>query len=61
MSNSSDPSPKITPEILHDLPLQNLDRAAFHFDEFAATLARLIAHKGTRTPLTLGISGTWGT
>ncbi|MBU0511116.1 MAG: SUMF1/EgtB/PvdO family nonheme iron enzyme, partial [Chloroflexi bacterium] len=49
-----------TPEILHDAPLRDDDSAHFHFDEFAITLARLIADKKTRTPLTLGISGPWG-
>ncbi len=32
-----------TPQILSDLPLRESDTAHFHFDEFAATLARLIA------------------
>jgi formylglycine-generating enzyme required for sulfatase activity len=49
-----------TPHILHDLPLARSDQAHFHFDEFAVTLARLIADKETRTPLTIGISGAWG-
>jgi iron(II)-dependent oxidoreductase len=49
-----------TPYILHDLPLEQRDTAHFHFDEFAATLARLIADRSTRTPLTIGISGAWG-
>ncbi|KAF0108876.1 MAG: hypothetical protein FD146_762 [Anaerolineaceae bacterium] len=49
-----------TPHILHDLPLAQSDQAHFHFDEFAVTLARLIADKETRTPLTIGISGAWG-
>ena len=49
-----------TPHILHDLPLDDNDEAHFHFDQFAATLARLIADKNTRTPLTIGISGAWG-
>ena len=60
MPDNSEPPLKITPNILHDLPLQNDDHAAFHFDEFAVTLARLIASKETRTPLTIGVSGTWG-
>lgn len=50
---------KITPDILHDLPLRD-EAADFHFEEFATTLARLIASKHTRTPLTIGVSGTWG-
>ena len=49
-----------TPRILSDLPLEQRDTAQFHFDEFAITLARLIADKETRTPLTIGISGAWG-
>lgn len=48
-----------TPRILHDLPLEK-ETAHFHFDEFAATLARLVASPDTRTPLTIGISGAWG-
>jgi hypothetical protein len=49
-----------TPTILHDLPLREDDNAHFHFDQFAITLARLIASKDTRTPLTIGVSGSWG-
>jgi gamma-glutamyl hercynylcysteine S-oxide synthase len=49
-----------TPRILSDAPLRDSDAAHFHFDQFAATLARLIADKGTRTPLTIGVSGAWG-
>lgn len=50
-----------TPEILSDSPLTNAeDKAHFHFDDFAAMLARLIAHKNTRTPLAIGVSGPWG-
>ena len=50
-----------TPEILSDSPLTHAeDKAHFHFDDFAATLARLIAHKNTRTPLAVGVSGPWG-
>ena len=40
-----------TPQIISDSPLREDDRAHFHFDEFAITLARLVAAKGTRTPL----------
>jgi formylglycine-generating enzyme required for sulfatase activity len=50
-----------TPSILSDLPLKHGQNANFHFDEFAITLARLIAYKKTTTPLTIGISGNWGT
>lgn len=49
-----------TPQVMHDAPLRDGDTAYFHFDEFAATLARLVADKNTRTPLTIGISGPWG-
>jgi formylglycine-generating enzyme required for sulfatase activity/tRNA A37 threonylcarbamoyladenosine biosynthesis protein TsaE len=49
-----------TPQILSDLPLRETDQAHFHFDEFAGTLARLIADPATRTPLTIGVSGAWG-
>ena len=50
-----------TPRFLPDLPLAVADKDHFHFDEFAATLARLIADKTTRTPLAIGIHGSWGT
>lgn len=46
-----------TPQILHDAPLRATDQHHFHFDEFALTLCRLIADKTTRTPLTIGVSG----
>jgi iron(II)-dependent oxidoreductase len=49
-----------TPKIMHDAPLRDDDLASFHFDEFARTLARLIATQETRTPLTICISGPWG-
>ena len=50
-----------TPAILSDSPLSQHDESVhFHFDEFAVTLARLIADKNTRTPLTIGVSGAWG-
>jgi pantothenate kinase-related protein Tda10 len=49
-----------TPRVLHDAPLRDDDEAHFHFDDFARTLARLIASKETRTPLTIGVSGPWG-
>ncbi len=49
-----------TPKILHDWPLKNEQAAYFKFDDFAVTLARLIAAKETATPLTIGISGKWG-
>ncbi len=49
-----------TPHILHDAPLRPGDEHHFHFDPFAVTLCRLIADKGTHTPLTIGVSGSWG-
>ncbi len=50
-----------TPIILSDAPLSEAkNQAYFHFDDFARTLARLIADRNTRTPLTIGISGAWG-
>jgi gamma-glutamyl hercynylcysteine S-oxide synthase len=49
----------ITPEILSDLPIEKV-KSDFHFEEFAATLARLIAAPETQTPLTIGVSGPWG-
>ena len=52
--------PLATPLVLHDAPLRQSDTAYFHFDEFARTLARLIASRDTRTPLAIGISGAWG-
>jgi formylglycine-generating enzyme required for sulfatase activity len=53
--------PYETPNILSDAPLdREEDQAYFHFDEFAVTLARLIADRNTKTPLTIGVSGSWG-
>ncbi len=49
-----------TPRFLPDLPLVSRDVDHFHFDEFAITLARLIADKTTRTPLVIGVHGPWG-
>src|SRR3990172_9197305 len=49
-----------TPEVLHDAPLHDRKTADFHFDDFAATLARLIASPQTETPLAIGINGAWG-
>ncbi len=50
----------LTPHIMHDAPLRAEDDVFFHFDQFAATFARLTADVDTRTPLTVGISGAWG-
>jgi formylglycine-generating enzyme required for sulfatase activity len=49
-----------TPKILSDLPIKDGRDASFHFNEFAVTLARLIADKKTLTPLVIGINGAWG-
>lgn len=49
-----------TPEIMHDAPLTDNKPADFHFDDFAATFARLIASPKTETPLAIGINGAWG-
>jgi len=49
-----------TPEIMHDAPLHDHKSADFHFEDFAATLARLVASVDTHTPLTIGINGAWG-
>jgi len=59
MSDPSHPDYE-TPSILSDSPLAGDDSAHFHFDAFAATLARLIADKSARTPMTIGVSGRWG-
>ncbi len=40
----------LTPEVLHDAPLTDKKAADLHFDDFAATLARLIASPATETP-----------
>jgi formylglycine-generating enzyme required for sulfatase activity len=50
----------LTPQTLHDWPLKKDQDALFNFDDFAATLARLIASRDTKTPLTIGVSGRWG-
>ncbi|MBT3322118.1 MAG: hypothetical protein HN392_07505, partial [Anaerolineae bacterium] len=50
----------ITPEILHDAPLDNGEQVDFSFDDFAATISRLIASKNTKTPMAINISGAWG-
>ncbi|MEZ0395527.1 MAG: SUMF1/EgtB/PvdO family nonheme iron enzyme [Anaerolineales bacterium] len=49
-----------TPRLLPDLPLSAKDTDHFHFKDYAATLARLIADKTTRTPLVIGVHGSWG-
>lgn len=49
-----------TPEIFHDAPLETGEKFDFNFDDYAATIARLIASKKTKTPIALCVSGAWG-
>jgi hypothetical protein len=50
-----------TPLIFNDQPLQPArERTYFQFENYARTFARLIASADTRTPLTIGINGDWG-
>jgi len=51
----------VTPQIFADLPLKPEDEARFQFEAYADTFARIIADPETDTPLTIGISGEWGT
>jgi len=51
----------VTPHIFNDEPVRGGERAYFQFEAYADTLARLIAARSTRTPLTVGIFGEWGT
>src|SRR4030067_3148435 len=51
---------RVTPLIFSDEPLKGYEKAYFQFDAYADTFARLIAAKSTRTPLTIGIFGEWG-
>ncbi|MFQ5343013.1 MAG: P-loop NTPase fold protein [Anaerolineae bacterium] len=51
----------VTPQIFADLPLEAQDEARFQFQAYANTLARIIVNPNTATPLTIGISGEWGT
>lgn len=53
----------ITPWIVTDEPVEEKrgERAYFQFEEYGKTFARIIAAKRTRTPLTIGIHGEWGT
>jgi iron(II)-dependent oxidoreductase len=54
-------SPLVTPQIFADLPLEAEDEARFQFEAYADTFARIIANPATETPLTICISGEWGT
>ena len=51
----------VTPQIFADLPLGTEDEARFQFEAYANTFARIIANPSTETPLTICISGEWGT
>jgi formylglycine-generating enzyme required for sulfatase activity len=51
----------VTPQIFADLPLEAEDEARFQFEAYADTFARIIANPATETPLTICISGEWGT
>ena len=53
----------ITPWIVTDEPIEERrgERAYFQFEEYARTFARIIAARRTRTPLTIGVHGEWGT
>jgi len=52
---------RATPLIFNDEPVRLGEKAYFQFEAYADTLARLIAAKTTRTPLTVGVFGEWGT
>jgi iron(II)-dependent oxidoreductase len=52
---------RATPLIFNDEPIGPSEAAYFQFEAYADTLARLIAAKTTRTPLTVGVFGEWGT
>ena len=51
----------VTPQIFADLPLEAKDEARFQFEAYADTFARIIVNPETDTPLTICISGEWGT
>lgn len=61
---SEDERALITPIIFNDEPvrpdLRAEETAYFQFDRYADTFARIIASRATRTPLTIGIHGEWG-
>ncbi len=57
----------ITPFVLDDNPALSLPNEetqiaelSFNFREYAITLARLIASKKTKTPITIAVNGKWG-
>jgi hypothetical protein len=50
----------ITPLIFNDEPVGRGEIAYFQFERYADTFARIIAAQDTRTPLTIGVHGDWG-
>ena len=50
----------ITPLIFNDEPVGRDETAYFQFEHYADTFARIIAARDTRTPLTIGVHGEWG-
>jgi formylglycine-generating enzyme required for sulfatase activity len=50
----------ITPLIFNDEPVGRTETAYFQFERYADTFARIIAAQDTRTPLTIGVHGDWG-
>jgi formylglycine-generating enzyme required for sulfatase activity len=52
---------RVTPLIFNDEPVGGHEEVHFQFKYYADTLARLVAAKSTRTPLTVGVFGEWGT
>ena len=50
----------ITPLIFNDEPVGRAETAYFQFEHYADTFARIIAARDTRTPLTIGVHGEWG-
>jgi formylglycine-generating enzyme required for sulfatase activity len=50
----------ITPLIFNDEPVGRDETAYFQFEPYADTFARIIAARDTRTPLTIGVHGDWG-
>jgi len=49
-----------TPLIWPDTPVVQARGSSFDFNAYAITLARLIANAGSGTPITISISGAWG-
>jgi formylglycine-generating enzyme required for sulfatase activity len=63
IEKATEPIELYTPYIVTDEPVEETrgERAYFQFEEYAKTFARIIAAKRTRTPLTIGVHGDWGT